>query len=162
MISLPIPGFHGYLVDALGRVWSIKSRKFLKTFINKGGYSVISLKGGEKRKTIRVHQLVMIAFVGRLPKQYEINHINAIKTDNRLINLEYCTHAQNMAHAAKLGLMTGPKIGGEGSIRDQMRELRRQQWPADELADKFKCTFERVYELCGDIPYRSKRFTDSL
>lgn len=52
-----------------------------------------------------VHNLVAIAFIGPKPSGSSVNHINGIKTDNRVENLEYVTHAGNMRHAADTGLM---------------------------------------------------------
>ena len=50
-------------------------------------------------KTFKIHRLVAKAFLGPRPPGLETNHINGIKTDNRIENLEYVTHAENMRHA---------------------------------------------------------------
>jgi hypothetical protein len=65
------------------------------------GYWRVSLG---KANPIRVHSLVMAAFIGPCPPGLVINHKNGIKTDNRLENLEYCTRAENNRHAWFSGL----------------------------------------------------------
>jgi len=63
-------------------------------------------------KKLKVHRLMMLTFVGS--SNLQVNHINGLKTDNRLENLEYCTASQNQIHAYKNGLkkvLKGEKNG---------------------------------------------------
>ena len=62
-----------------------------------GGYEYVCLQGPTGEISRQVHRLVMHAFHG--PSELQVNHINGIKTDNRLENLEYCTPSQNRWHA---------------------------------------------------------------
>ena len=46
----------------------------------------------------------MLAFVGEpLSKKHIVNHLNSIRHDNRLVNLEYCTKSENTLHSYKHG-----------------------------------------------------------
>lgn len=56
------------------------------------GYMKLNIKG----QIVRVHRLVWETFIGEIPDGYEIDHINALKNDNRLINLRCVTHKGNM------------------------------------------------------------------
>lgn len=60
-------------------------------------YRVVTIKG----KEYRVHRLVMEAFHGPCPDGMEVDHKNRIRHDNRLENLTYCTHTENMHNTAK-------------------------------------------------------------
>lgn len=63
-----------------------------------GGYIGVTLSLGKRRQRKLVHQIVMLAFVGEPPANYQVNHKNGIKTDCRLSNLEYLTRSENVKH----------------------------------------------------------------
>lgn len=103
-------GYEGlYIIDNLGNVVSLpkyqgrrihNKYKVLKTKINyKTGYEEVTLTKNNKGKTLLLHRLLAIHFIPN-PKNLEnVNHINGIKTDNRIENLEWCTKQQNTKHA---------------------------------------------------------------
>ncbi len=62
------------------------------TGINNSGYLLVGIEG----KVHTIHSLVAEAFLGPRPKGYDIDHISGDKTDNRLCNLEYVTHKENI------------------------------------------------------------------
>jgi hypothetical protein len=99
-----IPGYEDYQVDTNGDVWSLKfgKRKKLKAQIKRDGYLSIGLYNNDKCKAFKVHRLVMLAFCGE--SKLQVNHIDGIKTNNNLTNLEYCTASENIRHAMELGL----------------------------------------------------------
>lgn len=90
-----------YERDAEGN-YTIIPGKILKGSVNWGGYRVVSLKVGRKLKTCLVHRLVCEAFLNNPKQKPYVNHKNGVKDDNRLENLEWCTHSENMRHASKL------------------------------------------------------------
>lgn len=116
----PIPGYSKYLINKEGLVYSDLNKKHMLTTINRDGYSVISIvTDNGKRDTKKIHHLVLMAFkpedyakihtnVKNRPRNEErmvCNHINGIKTDNRLENLEVITNSENVIHASDNGLL---------------------------------------------------------
>ena len=103
-----IPNFEGlYSVSDQGRVRSEARRdsigrriseRIMRPNTHKDGYLQIDLRKDGKKHNVLVHKMVMLAFIGECPKGCEINHINEVKTDNRLENLEYITHLENVRH----------------------------------------------------------------
>lgn len=98
-----VVGYKGlYRVSNFGRVRSLKfgNSKILKPILNARGYFQVTLCKDGIPKNINIHKLVQFAFF--LGEEY-IDHINRDKTDNRLINLRVCTHAQNLANQKSQG-----------------------------------------------------------
>ncbi len=69
------------------------------------GYEKVLLYKNGNRKMISVHRIVAESFIPNYNKYPQVNHINGIKTDNRVENLEWCTPKQNVIHAHKNGLI---------------------------------------------------------
>jgi len=86
-----------YIISDDGRVWSKFSNRFIGTIDKKTGYCRIGIGG----KNYRVHRLVWMKFRGEIPEHLEIDHINDIRSDNRLVNLQLLTHAENVAKQLK-------------------------------------------------------------
>jgi DNA-binding transcriptional regulator YiaG len=102
-----IQGYEGnYKVSSLGRVKSIKKNKItLLKFRNNGkGYNVSALYLNGSRKDLKVHRLVALSFLDNPKNKSQVNHKNGIKSDNRLINLEWCNQSENTIHSYKNGL----------------------------------------------------------
>jgi len=102
-----------YEVSDLGRVRSL-NRKFHRGRILRpvrGGWSrgyltvVLSDKAAARKVRFYVHRLVALAFIPNSLALPEVNHLNGIKTDNMVGNLEWVTALQNGQHASRLGLM---------------------------------------------------------
>lgn len=102
------------------RSWSRKGAPIKKTFSE--GYELISIKG----KTLKVHALVMAAFVGPRPDGHDICHGDGDGTNNALTNLRYDTHANNMADMARHGRSTrGEKATGVKLTEAKVRQIRK-------------------------------------
>lgn len=133
-----IPGYEGlYQVSNLGRVYSIRNNMIRKLSLDKHGYQVVSLKINGKVKLSKVHRLVLYAFIGESEKQ--VNHLDAVRTNNKIENLEYCTGSENMRHAYKLGNKsqkgsknTGAKLREQDVI--EIKELMKKGYRNSKLA----------------------------
>lgn len=86
-----VPGFNGYQASNFGNIK--KGVKVLNKTQNGFGYDMVCLYDGSRWRGSSVHRLVMLAFCGA--SELHVDHLNGIKTDNRLINLEYVTSREN-------------------------------------------------------------------
>ena len=97
----PVPGFPGYQVSEDGRVWSFLRGDvwmLMSPGLGKTGRLQVTLG----RKKFKVHQVVMLAFVGPCPEGMEVLHYPDNDPANcRLENLRYGTHAENMADKSR-------------------------------------------------------------
>ena len=106
----PVVGFEEhYLVSDSGQVWSLHRHKALKPKIDRYGYEVVglSIKGKSYHRTI--HRLVAQAFISNPDNLPTVNHINEDKTDNRAINLEWASIADNDNHGTRNERMANTK-----------------------------------------------------
>lgn len=90
-------------VDNRGRVTGRKMRAMVGG-VNSFGYRTVILTKDNKARSFKVHRLVAKAFLSNQNERPQVNHINGVKTDNRVENLEWCTNQHNVLHAFKLGL----------------------------------------------------------
>ena len=97
-----IPGYEGlYLINTKGEILSLRSGKVRKSTNSGNGSRKIMLSGADhKKKQFLIHRLVAMVFLSNpFDDSAEVNHKNLDKTDNRVENLEWSTHADNMEHA---------------------------------------------------------------
>lgn len=105
-----------YYVSESGKVYDTKFNKFVPQHKDNKGYMICGLssfnsEGGRYSTTCRVHRLVMIAFkYTRNCHELQVNHMDAVKTNNNLDNLEWCTNAENMDHARRMGLINANHV----------------------------------------------------
>ena len=98
----PIPSWEGlYEISNLGNVISFCKGKKLqrKLRYDKDGYVLVTLSHGSREQTIKIHRCVLATFISPCPEGHEVNHINGIRHDNRVENLEYVTKSENHLHA---------------------------------------------------------------
>lgn len=101
-VWLDVFGYKGlYKVSTLGRVWSYRRKIFLKGSKNSRGYISVTLCKNNTTKMYRLNRLVALHFIKNIHNKKEVNHINEIKDDNRLVNLEWMTRKENCNHGTR-------------------------------------------------------------
>jgi len=114
-----VEGYEGlYQVSSLGRMKSlsrpvkqrnnsiqVKSGKIIKGYENKKGYIQMGITKENEKNTKPMHRWVAEAFITNLENKPQINHIDGVKTNNNINNLEWVTNEENAEHARSLGLM---------------------------------------------------------
>ena len=161
-----IEGYEGmYQVSNFGRVRSLRATHphVLKLRLESDGYLTASLyKKGVKYPV--VHRLVAKAFIPNPENKCTVNHIDGDKTNNRVENLEWATHKENLEHA----LVTGLRPPIEGAYNhfaklneDEVRYIRShykkncKEYGAQALARKFNISRESVVRIVNRQTYRN-------
>lgn len=68
------------------------------------GYPTVNLSKNKKAETYQVHRIVASHFLEKPSYAECVNHIDGIKTNNDVSNLEWVTYARNNQHARETGL----------------------------------------------------------
>jgi hypothetical protein len=92
LVGLEYPGYHA---SSFGRIRGLKGKIFNRK-PSKSGYiscTVINSKGQEVGR--QIHVLVAMTFIPNPENKPVVNHINGVKDDNRVINLEWATYSEN-------------------------------------------------------------------
>ena len=106
-----IIGYEGmYQISNTGNVKSLvrknnKVEKILKPAINTEGYKHVILFKNKVSHNTRIHRLVARHFIENPLNKKCVNHIDGVKTNNNVTNLEWVTNSENIRHAFKMGLL---------------------------------------------------------
>ena len=161
-----IKGYGGvYEVSNQGNVRSITRRykakdcprgkllegKTMKTELTPNGYIQVILRGEGKSYSHRVHRLVAEAFIPNPDKKPHVNHINGMRTDNRVENLEWCTVSENLKHIYELGYIT-PK---RKLTREQIEAIRKDDRPAHIIAKEYNSSATAIGNIKRGTTYKS-------
>lgn len=99
-----VKGFEPYYsVTDTGKVFSKRTKIFLKPYVNTGGYLRVNLVVNGTTTHAYIHRLVADAFIPNPKKLPVVNHIDADVTNNHVENLEWCSQKSNIKHSRKLG-----------------------------------------------------------
>lgn len=85
-----------YEANEVGDIRKIGSNQLLKQWLDKDGYKIVALSN---RKIYRAHRLIALTFIENPEGKPVVNHINHIKYDNRVDNLEWVTYSENSIHS---------------------------------------------------------------
>lgn len=168
---LSIDGFSKYEASTLGNIRSVdrvvyqkvnggkvvgihRKGKVLKQKTYTGGYkSVYIINGMDVFVDIAVHRLVAIAFIPNPENKKCVHHINHIRSDNSLGNLQWVTHSENNKEAYVHGSQSrrGEKNTQskliDADVRDIKMNLEFGLLDIDELADKYNVSRQTICDI---------------
>ena len=131
-----------------GTIFFIDTGKQKKLSKHNIGYLTTLVDG----KTQLVHRLVAMKFIPNPLKKKCVNHINGIKDDNRVINLEWNTYQENTIHAIKTGLINTRKL-----TMLEVEEIRKKYVPyiysTRTLAKEYGVTRSTIYFIIQNKTY---------
>ena len=151
---------NGYYATEEGEIWSKRRNKNIAKKINNRGYYLVNLSVCGKVKTYQLHRLIANAFIENPENLPVVNHKDGNKLNNKVENLEWCTHSKNIIHAFETGL-TNPARGidtkfgrfSEKEIRE-IRELLRDGLSQYKIADLYGVTRSAIEQIANDKTYR--------
>lgn len=170
-VWVPIGGYEGsYEVSDAGRVKSLPRRsrlqeKILSGHRDKGGYRVVNLSRNSKSRPRRVHQLVLLAFVGPCPDGHEACHNDGDPGNNSVSNLRWDTKSANaldkVTHGTHPSLLKthcprGHELSSPNLMIGLMRRLGKRACLSCKRAKGYLWTHE------GDLQETSDRYYTAL
>ena len=90
-----IKDYPNYAISTLGHVLNIKTGRILKQHLSNKGYYYVNLSKNAFNKKCLIHRLMANSFLDNPQNKSWVDHINNIKSDNRLENLRYATEQEN-------------------------------------------------------------------
>jgi hypothetical protein len=149
-----VTNFSDYKIDIEGNIYVVKNNKIkqLKPCLVNPGYYTIVLTNKTERKKFYIHRLLALHFIPNPEKLDTVNHINGIKTDNRINNLEWLSKKDNIRHAFANGLQVkreerkSTKISNADMIA-LYNDGHSGNFTISQLANKYKLTKGYIKEL---------------
>lgn len=164
-----------YQISNLGRVKSLPrvinspvqkcgfriSKEKIKSLQNNGkGYYQLYVQVNNKRKLFYIHRLVAKYFIPNPENKPEVNHINGIKTDNRVENLEWVTSSENTIHAIKNNLIRFGEKSYNNLLTEQKVLLIRRlfrinpNFSRKNVAKKFNVSEGCIYGVIRNVTWK--------
>lgn len=158
-----IQNYPDYQISSTGSVKSLKRNKEKILNLQKGthGYLHVNLCKEGKLKTFKVHKLVGTAFLSNPFNLPQINHLDGVKTNNNIWNLEWVNNSDNSKHAFRLNLRSNQ---GEKHPRSKLKEkdiiqikslYKNKKHTQKNLAELFNVSPQLIYYITSNRSWKS-------
>lgn len=166
VIFKDIPGYEGiYSISECGQVKSlprlIKSKtgnyyskeKIIKLSIGTTGYYFFNVCINGKAKSVAIHKMVALTFIGSRPENMDIRHLDGNKLNNHISNLCYGTRQQNIEDTQRHGnfKITNKKLSEKDIIK-----IRKSKISYKELAKKYNVKINTIKHVRSNISWFDK------
>lgn len=143
----PIPKMLGYEASNLGNVRNVNWRspgriRNLTKVHDRDGYYMVCLSPNGKQCNYRVHRLVAMAFIPNPEGKTQVNHINEVRDDNRVENLEWVDCPENNNYGFR-----NKRISKTKTNSNCKRVLQY------DLQGKLLCVYPSVHEVTRQTGY---------
>lgn len=164
-----IEGYKGiYQISNQGNVKSLNriarsgkkvKEKILKKAQDKDGYILFTLCKNGTQKTVKAHRLVANAFIPNINNKPCVNHLNGIKNDNTVTNLEWVTVSENTQHSYNNKLQgKGSKHGRSTLTVEDVKNIRAT---VGKTQKELALQFNSYQSVIGRI-LRNETYTESI
>lgn len=155
-----IPNIPRYYCTLDGKIYSDITKRFLKGSPDKNGYLRVGITVNNKLKSYKIHRLILLTYSPvENSDDFQVNHKNGIKSDNRLDNLEWVTAQENVIHSFRTGLKKAKKgldsksaLLCEMDIKD-IAELYSYGYDMTEISRKLNLSRNSVVQLIRGVRY---------
>ena len=135
--------YNSIQVSNLGNVRNALTFEIKKQHISDTGYYKCNVKGSNGWKTLRVNRLIADMFCENPNNLPFVDHINGIKTDNRVENLRYITQSDNL----KGRFISKSKRLSINEVIEIKRKLSEKTTTHKELANKYGTTYKNISNI---------------
>jgi len=146
VIEFPI-----YEVSNHGNIRKALTRQTIKPHTGKTGYIYVSLRYKKRTFNRYVHRLVGKAHIYNKDNKPQINHIDGVKSNNNVSNLEWVTCSENHKHAYRLGLMSSGEKHPHAKLKNKdipiIRKMIDDGIKKEYIGEIFGVGWRHIYKI---------------